>query len=55
MAQNIEPDKWDWYQYKIFRIVLFVLFLAATAKLLDAELHLREMFHSVVQTVSNLF
>jgi hypothetical protein len=36
------------WQYRIFQIVLFILFLATAYKLLDSELHLTRFFHSIM-------
>jgi hypothetical protein len=37
-----EKDKLDWWQFRIFKWVLFLLFLIGIYKLLDVELHITQ-------------
>ena len=43
-----EKDSFDDWQYRIFRIVLFILFLAAAYRLLDSELHLSRLISGML-------
>jgi hypothetical protein len=42
------PDHHDYWQYRIFKAVLFIIFLASTYKLLDHELHVTQFVYSIL-------
>jgi hypothetical protein len=46
MADNRFRDRFEQWQYRIFRWVLFILFLATVYKLLDSELHIGQIVSS---------
>ena len=41
-------DPFDMWQYRIFKIVLFILFLATVYKILDHELHITHFIYSIM-------
>lgn len=43
MADSRFRDRFDVWQYFIFRLLLFILFLAAVYKILDHELHVTQL------------
>jgi hypothetical protein len=47
MASNFSRDPFDEWQYRIFKFVLFILFLATAYKLLDHELHITKLIRSI--------
>jgi hypothetical protein len=42
-----EKDPLDVWQYRIFRWVLFILFIVTAIKLLDSELHIRQILFGI--------
>jgi hypothetical protein len=48
MADMNFKDPLDMWQYRIFRILLFILFLATVYKILDHEFHLTRLIYSIM-------
>lgn len=54
MSQQIQDPLEKW-QYRIFRWLLFILFLATVYKVLDYELHLKQFLSQVGAYISAKF